>query len=151
MFEPEQFEAALAQVRSWRLLHRVEGNGQGCWLWTGATSHGGYGAVQWNGQVTGAHRVTFELAKGPIPIGLTIDHLCRNRLCVNPDHLEAVSIQENNRRKPAYRLCRRGHDVEAVGWVSAGSDKRTCRAISTKQYNDRRRLAKAAFAAAVAK
>lgn len=71
-----------------------------CWLWTAATQDNGYGSF-FIGRVGGrvrlarAHRFAYELAAGPIPDGLVIDHLCRVRNCVNPDHLEAVSNKEN--------------------------------------------------------
>lgn len=72
-----------------------------CWLWTGAGSECGstHGKmVLPNGRRTGAHRFSYESLVGSIPDGLTIDHLCREPRCVNPDHLEPVTQAENNRR-----------------------------------------------------
>ena len=73
----------------------------GCWLWEGTLSLSGYGRL-WIGGTRGrrhqAHRLTYEMHKGPIPEGLEIDHLCRVPACVNPDHLEAVTHRENQRR-----------------------------------------------------
>lgn len=66
-----------------------------CWEWTAATSMGGYGKFYLAGKYTLAHRVSYEAARGPIPAGLVIDHLCRNAPCVNPAHLEAVTQSEN--------------------------------------------------------
>ena len=66
-----------------------------CWPWQRSTNGRGYGRVRVNGKQTGAHRVAYEFRKGPIPAGLEIDHLCRQRSCVNPDHLEAVRHQVN--------------------------------------------------------
>lgn len=68
---------------------RVEWS-EGCWMWTGPRS-AGYG--DWGG--TGAHRIAYLLAVGPIPDGHVIDHLCATKLCVNPVHLEPVTIREN--------------------------------------------------------
>ena len=68
----------------------------GCWMWTGSTSNGGYGAFfPAEDEAVGAHRFAYELVKGPIPEGRQLDHLCRNRLCVNPDHVEPVTQHEN--------------------------------------------------------
>ena len=75
----------------------------GCMIFTGATAGAGYGVVGKGPAGAGyyyVHRVSYEHHKGPIPEGLTIDHLCRVKLCVNPDHLEAVTQAENNRRIP---------------------------------------------------
>lgn len=71
----------------------------GCWLWLGSLSSG-YGKFT-VGKERQAHRVSYVLHVGPIPEGLEIDHLCRTRQCVNPDHLEAVTAAENNRRAAA--------------------------------------------------
>jgi hypothetical protein len=72
----------------------------GCWEWNGSKNHQGYGRMGGNeaGIPHRAHRIYYERAKGPIPHGLDLDHLCRNRGCVNPDHLEAVSRATNLRR-----------------------------------------------------
>jgi hypothetical protein len=70
----------------------------GCWIWQRAINRHGYGHIQIDRKTCAAHRVYYERAKGPIPDGLVIDHICRVRACVNPDHMEAVTVTENTRR-----------------------------------------------------
>ena len=74
-----------------------------CWRWTGARNPKGYGSVA-NGEGGSklAHRASYELLVGPIPEGLTIDHLCLNTSCVNPEHMEPVTRSENSARKATY-------------------------------------------------
>ena len=69
-----------------------------CWQWRGAVSGNGYGTFRFEGRIIRPHRFIYEALVGPIPDGLVIDHLCGNRLCVNPDHLEPVTNGENLRR-----------------------------------------------------
>lgn len=76
-----------------------------CWVWQLAVS-GGYGMCGRDGKMWGAHRWYYVQAHGPVPDGLQLDHLCRNRLCVNPDHLEPVSQAENVRRGANTKLTR---------------------------------------------
>lgn len=72
---------------------RVE-KGEGCWLWLGSKVGNGYGYAWWNGRGLRAHRLSWLLTHGSLP-SQTLDHLCRNRLCVRTDHLEDVSMREN--------------------------------------------------------
>ena len=81
----------------------------GCWKWTGAIDGGGYGMFSMKGVGYKAHRVAYRHYVGVIRKGLTIDHLCRTRSCVNPAHLEPVTSQENTRRQVAAARRRRGY------------------------------------------
>jgi hypothetical protein len=68
---------------------------EGCWLWGGPPASTGYGQVRWEGRPRHTHRLVYELLVGPVPEGLVLDHKCRTRLCVNPEHLEPVTHREN--------------------------------------------------------
>jgi len=78
-------------VRFWLKVNKTEG----CWVWTAAKTRWGYGYVRFDGRNQHAHRVAYKLLKGQIPENRELDHLCRNRACVNPEHLEAVSRRTN--------------------------------------------------------
>lgn len=80
-----------------RFLHYVEKT-ETCWLWLGAKSRG-YGHITINNRSVKVHRYSYKLHVGPIPDGLTIDHLCRVKHCVNPEHFELVTALENVRRR----------------------------------------------------
>jgi hypothetical protein len=72
----------------------------GCWLWQRSTNRDGYARAGINGRVLSIHRLTYEMVVGPIPDGLQLDHLCRVRNCVNPEHLEPVTPLVNVMRSP---------------------------------------------------
>jgi hypothetical protein len=94
-----------------------------------------------------AHRLAYELAKGPIPGGLEIDHVCEHRWCVNPNHLEAVTHTENVRRwSERLTHCVRGHEWTEENTYRPASkngrrDCRKCRVIRNRQLRERRRVA----------
>lgn len=117
----------------WPLVTKTET----CWLWTGKTEDG-YGRARYGSERL-AHRVAYLLTRGAIPEGATLDHLCRVRNCVNPDHLEPVTRQENTRRGAGKGMalyvsattCRNGHELTPTNlYVHAGVRHcRACRAV----------------------
>lgn len=120
-----------------------------CWLWTGATLTG-YGRFKVGGGdlMTLAHRYAYTLMVGPIPEGLTIDHLCRVTNCVNPDHLEPVTMAENTARKPRVIRCPQGHEYDEANtyYRRPRSDglppNKRCRACNRQAVAARRLAAK---------
>ncbi len=134
------------------LIERLEGfvspePNSGCWLWTGAVMANGYGVFGVAGYDTAlAHRVSFLLHKGPIQAGLVLDHKCRTRCCVNPDHLEPVTTAENLARglraTGGYRKthCRNGHEYTPETTIRDWSGARrckTCRVAFRREYDRR--------------
>lgn len=124
----------------------------GCWLWTAKIGRDGYGRFYLARRWLMAHRFAHELLVGPIPEGHDVDHLCRTRLCVRPQHLEAVTHAENMRRTPylaarvAQTECIHGH---AYTPENTGRDSRGCRyckrchsLTANVRRNERRRQAK---------
>lgn len=89
----------------WRRVDRT--SHAPCWTWTGPVNDNGYGKWHASKQLrTSAHRYSYLVTIGPVEDGLKLDHLCRNRLCVNPQHMEPVTHSENVRR--GYEARRRG-------------------------------------------
>lgn len=85
-------------TREDRFLAKVSHSSSGCWTWVGAILRNGYGYFKGDERVMLAHRWSYEHFTGPIPEGLVLDHLCRQRNCVNPQHLEAVTQSVNLQR-----------------------------------------------------
>ena len=112
----------------------------GCWLWVGALDGHGYGTFGAGGRDDGtvkAYRWSYERFKGPVPVGLDLDHLCRVRCCVNPDHLEAVTRSENLKRSPL--MGRQQHKTACpLGHKYTGLDARGSR-ICRVCINERKR------------
>ena len=124
----------------------LETRRNGCWLWTGYISNG-YGLIKWAGKVRSAHRTAYELLVGPISVGLEIDHLCRVKNCVNPDHLEPVTHRENCARGENYNSnkthCINGHAFDSENTYiipsSGGRQCRICAREKNRRWGDSRR------------
>lgn len=118
----------------WKRVDR-SGGPEACWPWLGSRWKG-YGKAKRLGERY-AHRVAYQLEVGPIPVGLQLDHLCRNRACVNPAHLEPVTARENSLRGAGSQAinarktrCGRGHPFTPENTLHTGPDgrHRGCRA-----------------------
>jgi hypothetical protein len=140
--------SGLPTSRFWAKVEKTDT----CWLWTGATQTNGYGRVAWDGKVPLAHRVSYELENGPVPDGLHLDHLCRVRNCVRPDHLEPVPQRTNTLRGTGLTAvnarkthCVRGHEFTPENTGSRPDrPQRICRACKRLQNAARPPRTKAA-------
>jgi hypothetical protein len=134
-----------------RLTEKIRVLPNGCWEWTAAKQKG-YGTISVGTRPGGgsivarAHRLVYEMAIGPIPSGLEPDHLCRNRACVNPWHLEPVTHLVNVQRGPNPRSlqthCKHGHEFTPDNTICRAKNRRGCRACGiedARAYRARRK------------
>lgn len=124
-----------------------------CWIWIGTKDSSGYGQFGYNKKNVRAHRFSYELFIDNIPDGLIIDHLCRNRLCVNPKHLEPVTYKENNRRGETGKItglknkqkthCPQGHpysDDNLIVWKNGSRACKICHRKMVKKYKMKKHI-----------
>lgn len=129
-------------IKFWTKVNKTDT----CWLWTGRLNKPapmGYGRLSIKGNEIIAHHVSYILAKGDIPEGKEIDHLCRVRQCVRPDHLEAVTGKENKRRgfsplaiNSRKTHCPRKHPLSGENLYVDKLGRRCCRACANKNSRD---------------
>lgn len=129
-----------------RFWSKVSIRGVGdCWPWLAFKRGSGYGMFSISGQsprTQRAARVAYALERGPIPAGMTVDHLCNHPDCVNPSHLELVEKGENTRRqRDRNQSCKRGHPYTPENTSILKSGGRRCR--QCKREHERERIAKA--------
>jgi HNH endonuclease len=106
-------------VRLWAAVDKLTPDD--CWPWKGARNSSGYGFLHFQGKSQGAHRAAYELTYGKIAEGIEVDHLCRNRLCCNPAHLEPITHEENMRRvRAAQTKNREGVQSRSRGCLDIG-------------------------------
>lgn len=118
-----------------------------CWIWTGFVSKDGYGSVSYQGERWRVHRLTWVLENGPIPNGLTIDHLCFDTLCCNPSHLRLLAHVDNaaNQRSALATHCVNGHEYTPENTYlrpdgcSGRRDCRACISDRVRRYKRRRK------------
>lgn len=130
--------------RFWSKVDKTAGNGPDgdCWLWKDVPAGNGYGYLGVGGRrgrKIQAHQIAYEIAHGPIPVGLQPDHKCRIRRCVNPFHLEAVTGRENTLRGNAPSAiharatqCPHGHLYDAKNTIRRKNGRRECRACKSR-------------------
>lgn len=130
-----------------RFWLRVDkGDGAGCWQWRGNLNPKGYGTFSVNKRPVQAHRYAYVLLVGSIPEGLQLDHLCRNRGCVRPTHLEPVTNRENMLRGDTFQginarktHCKWGHPFDEVNTYRKADGTRKCRACAREDAARKRR------------
>ena len=128
-----------------RILESIVRTDAGCWEWTKTLNPLGYGRMAVGSRADGTrrlttpHRASYEAFVGPIPDGADLDHLCRNKRCVNPAHLEPVTHSENLRRHYAtVTTCPHGHAYDEANTYRDTSGKRRCRACMRERQRIRR-------------
>lgn len=130
------------EERFWVKVDRT----QDCWIWLGLRKKNSrYGKFWANGKMMPTHRYSYEQSNGPIPVGLEIDHLCRRPECIRPDHLEAVTHRENNKRSKSITSlnsvkthCLRGHIFDLFNTRVDLYGKRVCRTCKRLWYHTKK-------------
>lgn len=115
----------------------IKEQGDGCWLFQERTTGGGYAQFFAKRKMHGAHRWSYLEFVGPIPEGYVVDHLCKVKNCVRPDHLEAVTAEENQRRR-RLTVCWRGHDRTDPANLYVFQSRAHCRACRTENAREAR-------------
>ena len=128
-----------------RFETKIAATPDGCWAWRGAMMKNGYGRFfspvgNDTHRVVLAHRWSYEYHVAPIPDGLQIDHLCRNRWCVNPYHLEPVTNAVNSRRAQSLTHCKSGlHEFTEANTIREATGRRSCRECARARWRRKRR------------
>lgn len=142
--QPESGEREMTPEQERFLTHVSPEPNTGCWLWTAAVDRGGYGLFKATPKMVRAPKYSYEMHVGSVPEGLQIDHLCRARSCVNPDHLEPVTPKENTRRSPIHcgsrTHCPQGHPLSGDNLYKDPSGKRRCRKCRSAESKRRNAL-----------
>lgn len=125
---------------------------EGCWLWLAWHNRWGYGQVKYHGKTWTSARLVYTQDRGPIPDRMTLDHLCRNTICVNPAHLEPVTMRENIMRGRSFSAinaakthCRNGHPLVSGNLHKSSSGRRicaTCNRFYVSRYKSSKRGAR---------
>lgn len=126
-----------------RIRFNSELDSNGCWIWRLRLDKDGYGQISVQNKTRRAHRVAYEALVGEIPEGLELDHLCRVRSCVNPEHLEPVTSKENTLRGESFSAvnarkthCSKGHELAGDNLEIRGK-QRSCRECRRKEARER--------------
>lgn len=123
---------------------------KGCWLWIGYITNNGYGMIHYKRKTDYSHRVSYQIFKGKIPENKELDHLCRNRSCINPKHLEPVIRSENALRglgpkklgllNSSKKKCQNGHFFNKKNTYYRKSGGRACRPCVAKSQQKYRQV-----------
>lgn len=136
---------ALFEKRFWEKVDYAEKSEDDCWIWIGKKNNYGYGIICRSQKELSAHRVSYERTFGKIPRGMVIDHLCRNRACVNPLHMQVVTNVENVMRgmspyaqKKRWTHCHNGHSLSGENLKIRKNGTRFCRECDKLRARTRR-------------
>ena len=132
--------------RFFNKIETADHNDDECWYWMSSINKKGYGNFWINGTSKIAHRISYELFRGKIPQNLQVDHLCRNRRCVNPQHLELVTLQENVKRgnsginMSSRTHCPKGHEYNKENTFTNLNGSRVCKTCYRKPMKSSKKI-----------